>query len=114
MAGLCEGGNEPSGSLKAICNMLFNDAVSTTKLFSVNEIGDSEMVFGEMRPSIRHRLPDIYLTFGENLEKESNQMVVELQDIFLKGHRRTSGGTMLARCSGSELGVGSIPGWADR
>ncbi|KAJ4431759.1 hypothetical protein ANN_20364 [Periplaneta americana] len=58
MAGLCEGGNELSGSLKAIC-----------KLFSVDEIGDSEMVFGEMRPRIRHRLPGIHLTFGENLGK---------------------------------------------
>ncbi|KAJ4432033.1 hypothetical protein ANN_20647 [Periplaneta americana] len=26
---------------------LFNDAVSTTRLFSVDEIGDSEMIFGE-------------------------------------------------------------------
>ncbi|XP_069689916.1 uncharacterized protein [Periplaneta americana] len=45
-------------------NWLFNDAVSTTTLFSVNEIGDSEM-----RPRIRHRSPGIHLTFGENLGK---------------------------------------------
>ncbi|KAJ4435166.1 hypothetical protein ANN_23742 [Periplaneta americana] len=32
------------------CSWLFNDAVSTTRLFSVDEIGDSEMRFGEMRP----------------------------------------------------------------
>ncbi|KAJ4430392.1 hypothetical protein ANN_22608 [Periplaneta americana] len=48
---------------------LFKDAVSTMMLFSVDEIGDSEMVFGEMRPRIRHRLPGIYLTVGENLGK---------------------------------------------
>ncbi|KAJ4427675.1 hypothetical protein ANN_25324 [Periplaneta americana] len=48
---------------------LFNDAVSTSKLFSVDEIGDSEMIFGELRPSIRHRLPDIHLTVRENLGK---------------------------------------------
>ncbi|KAJ4434479.1 hypothetical protein ANN_23041 [Periplaneta americana] len=48
---------------------LFNDAVSTTRLFSVDEIGDSEMVFGQMRPRIRRRLPDIHLTVGENLAK---------------------------------------------
>ncbi|KAJ4433585.1 hypothetical protein ANN_15895 [Periplaneta americana] len=33
--------------------------------FSVDGIGDSKMVFGEMRPRIRHRLPDICLTVGE-------------------------------------------------
>ncbi|KAJ4450117.1 hypothetical protein ANN_01524 [Periplaneta americana] len=32
------------------------------RLFSVDEIGDSEMIFGEMRPKIRHRLPGIHLT----------------------------------------------------
>ncbi|KAJ4440185.1 hypothetical protein ANN_08323 [Periplaneta americana] len=48
---------------------LFNDAVSTTRLFSVGEIGDSEMVFGEMRPRIRHRLPGIHLTVGKTSEK---------------------------------------------
>ncbi|KAJ4440251.1 hypothetical protein ANN_08390 [Periplaneta americana] len=110
MAGLCEGGNEPSGSLKAICKLfflyeeipaadpaeevemytdktfvtisyannetesatrfaLFNDAVSTTRLFSVDGIGDSEMLFGEMRPRIRHRLPDMCLMVAENLGK---------------------------------------------
>ncbi|KAJ4433436.1 hypothetical protein ANN_15734 [Periplaneta americana] len=48
---------------------LFNDAVSTPRLFSVDEIGDSEMIFGEMRPRIRHRLPCIHITAGENLGK---------------------------------------------
>ncbi|KAJ4441203.1 hypothetical protein ANN_11054 [Periplaneta americana] len=48
---------------------LFNDAVPTTRLFSVDEIGDIEMVFGEMSPRIRHRLPGIHLTVGENLGK---------------------------------------------
>ncbi|KAJ4442515.1 hypothetical protein ANN_04102 [Periplaneta americana] len=48
---------------------LFNDAVSTTRLFSIDEIGDSEM-----RPRIRHRLPGIHLTVGENLGKKLNQI----------------------------------------
>ncbi|KAJ4450021.1 hypothetical protein ANN_01428 [Periplaneta americana] len=73
MAGLCEGGNEPPDSLKAICNWLFNDAVSTTRQFSVDEIGNSGMVFGDLRPRIRHRLPDIRITVGENLGKKRNQ-----------------------------------------
>ncbi|KAJ4446947.1 hypothetical protein ANN_13649 [Periplaneta americana] len=40
----------------------FNDAVSTTRLFNVDEIGDSEMVFGEMKPRSRYRLSGIHLT----------------------------------------------------
>ncbi|KAJ4425822.1 hypothetical protein ANN_27448 [Periplaneta americana] len=35
----------------------------------VDEIGDNEMVFGEKRPRIRHSLPGIHLTVGENLGK---------------------------------------------
>ncbi|KAJ4448158.1 hypothetical protein ANN_10171 [Periplaneta americana] len=35
----------------------------------VDVIGDSEMVFDEMRPRIRHSLPHIFLTVGENLGK---------------------------------------------
>ncbi|KAJ4444358.1 hypothetical protein ANN_06150 [Periplaneta americana] len=53
---------------------LFNDVVSTTKLFSVDGIGGSEMIFGEMRPRIRHRLPDIRHTIGESLGKKPNQL----------------------------------------
>ncbi|KAJ4429997.1 hypothetical protein ANN_22201 [Periplaneta americana] len=49
--------------------ILFNDAVSITRLFSVDEIGDSEMVFGEMKPRIRHRLPGIHFVVGENVGK---------------------------------------------
>ncbi|KAJ4432513.1 hypothetical protein ANN_21133 [Periplaneta americana] len=52
---------------------LFNDVVSTTGSFKVGGIGDSEMVFGEVRPRIRHRLPDIRLTVGETLGKKPNQ-----------------------------------------
>ncbi|KAJ4440944.1 hypothetical protein ANN_10793 [Periplaneta americana] len=48
---------------------LFNDAVSSTRLFSVDEIGDREMVFGEMRPRIRHGLPGIHLKVGKISEK---------------------------------------------
>ncbi|KAJ4435742.1 hypothetical protein ANN_18359 [Periplaneta americana] len=50
-------------------NWLFNDAVSTTRLFSVDEIGDSGMRFGEMRPRIRHGLPCVHITVGEYLGK---------------------------------------------
>ncbi|KAJ4432213.1 hypothetical protein ANN_20829 [Periplaneta americana] len=49
---------------------LFNDAVSTTRLFGIDWIGDSKMVFGEMRPRIRHRLPGIHLTVGEKTQPE--------------------------------------------
>ncbi|KAJ4442046.1 hypothetical protein ANN_11912 [Periplaneta americana] len=54
---------------------LFNDAVSTTRLFSVDGIGDSEMIFGEMRQRIRHRLPCIHITVGENLGKNPTRTV---------------------------------------
>ncbi|KAJ4434133.1 hypothetical protein ANN_16453 [Periplaneta americana] len=37
---------------------------------SVDEFGDSKTVFGEMRPSIRHRLFDVHLSVGENLGKK--------------------------------------------
>ncbi|KAJ4450947.1 hypothetical protein ANN_02382 [Periplaneta americana] len=43
-------------------NWLFMDASSTIRLFSVKEIRDSQMIFGEMRPIIRHRLSEILLT----------------------------------------------------
>ncbi|KAJ4433908.1 hypothetical protein ANN_16221 [Periplaneta americana] len=45
-------------------NWLFNDAVSTTRLFRVDDIDD-----GEMRPRIRHRLPRIHITVGGTSEK---------------------------------------------
>ncbi|KAJ4446677.1 hypothetical protein ANN_13374 [Periplaneta americana] len=60
MADLCEGGNEPSVSLKGI--------------FNVNGIGDSEMVFGEMKARIHHKLPDFRLTIGKTSEK-LNQVI---------------------------------------
>ncbi|KAJ4444881.1 hypothetical protein ANN_06678 [Periplaneta americana] len=59
MAGLCEGGNEPPGSLEAS---------------NVDGIGDDEMVFGEITPRIRHILPDIRLMFGKTSEKP-NQVI---------------------------------------
>ncbi|KAJ4443360.1 hypothetical protein ANN_05028 [Periplaneta americana] len=58
-----------SKRLNIFFTWLFNDAVSTTRLFSVDEIDDSEMIFGEMMPRIRHRLPDICLMVEENLGK---------------------------------------------
>ncbi|KAJ4433765.1 hypothetical protein ANN_16077 [Periplaneta americana] len=64
MAGLCEGGNEPSGSLKAIC-----------KLFSVDAICESGKIFGEMRTRIRHRLPDIRFTVRKIWKKNSTRLL---------------------------------------
>ncbi|KAJ4446928.1 hypothetical protein ANN_13629 [Periplaneta americana] len=60
------------------CGILFNDTVSTTRLFSVDGISDSEMVFSEMRPRIRHRLPDIRLRAGKNLGKNPTRHVLRL------------------------------------
>ncbi|KAJ4429395.1 hypothetical protein ANN_21552 [Periplaneta americana] len=51
------------------CELKTNDAASTTRLFSVDESGDIEMVFGDLRPSIRNRSPDICLTVVENSDK---------------------------------------------
>ncbi|KAJ4445802.1 hypothetical protein ANN_12487 [Periplaneta americana] len=59
-------------------NWLFNDAVSTTWVIWRREIGDSELVSGEMRPSIRHRLPDIHFQLGETSEK-TNQVISQAE-----------------------------------
>ncbi|KAJ4438184.1 hypothetical protein ANN_14123 [Periplaneta americana] len=48
----------------------------------VNEIGGSE-IFGEMRPRIRHRLPDIRLIVGENLGKHLTREVTRLPGILI-------------------------------
>ncbi|KAJ4430403.1 hypothetical protein ANN_22619 [Periplaneta americana] len=48
---------------------------------NVDEIGDSEMVFGEMRPRIRHRLPGIHLTVGENLGRNPNSSADERRNL---------------------------------
>ncbi|KAJ4452004.1 hypothetical protein ANN_03516 [Periplaneta americana] len=45
------------------------------------EIGDSEMIFGEMRPRIRHRLSDICLIVGENLGKNPTSDVIVGTDL---------------------------------
>lgn len=52
--------------------LLINDALSTTGFFSVDEVVDNEMVFGEMRLRIHYRLPDIRLTVAGNLGKNPN------------------------------------------
>ncbi|KAJ4434788.1 hypothetical protein ANN_23359 [Periplaneta americana] len=44
------------------------------RLFCIDGIDDSEMVFGEMKSGIRQRLHDIRLTVGENLGKKPNQV----------------------------------------
>ncbi|KAJ4436522.1 hypothetical protein ANN_16553 [Periplaneta americana] len=60
---------------------LFNNAVSTT---SVDGIGDGEMVFDEMKPKIRHRLPDIRLTVGENLRKNPTRTYIYALNIVMR------------------------------
>ncbi|KAJ4439170.1 hypothetical protein ANN_15127 [Periplaneta americana] len=50
-------------------DQVFQSNRKIIRLFSFDEIDDSEMVFGEERPRIRHRLPGIHLTVGENLGK---------------------------------------------
>ncbi|KAJ4429101.1 hypothetical protein ANN_26102 [Periplaneta americana] len=44
------------------------------RLFSVDGIDDSEMVYGEMRRRIRKRLSDIRLTIGETSEKINQEI----------------------------------------
>ncbi|KAJ4439647.1 hypothetical protein ANN_07775 [Periplaneta americana] len=65
---------EISTPVRVVMSWLFNNAVSTTRLFSVDEVGDSDMVFGEMKPRIRHRLPGIHLMVGENLGKNPTRV----------------------------------------
>ncbi|KAJ4440904.1 hypothetical protein ANN_10751 [Periplaneta americana] len=56
--------------VRAAINLrLFNDAVSTARLFNTHRIGGSDIVFGGTRQKIRHGLPDIRITVGENLGK---------------------------------------------
>ncbi|KAJ4444689.1 hypothetical protein ANN_06486 [Periplaneta americana] len=45
------------------------------RLFSVDGIGDSEMIFGEMRPRIRHRLPGVCLMVEENPGKTPTRLL---------------------------------------
>ncbi|KAJ4438949.1 hypothetical protein ANN_14903 [Periplaneta americana] len=71
-----------------ILRMLFNDVVSNISFFNVDGIGDNEMVFGEMRPRIRHRLPDISLTVGENLTKNPTRSLPSKET--LRGHSDSS------------------------
>ncbi|KAJ4438497.1 hypothetical protein ANN_14442 [Periplaneta americana] len=59
-------------SLPIVAPQVHHDAgddVSTTRLFSVDGINDSEMIFGEMRP----RIPIAYLTFALYLGKTSEK-----------------------------------------
>ncbi|KAJ4431399.1 hypothetical protein ANN_19996 [Periplaneta americana] len=52
-----------------------DSALNGILIFSVDGIGDIEMIFDEMRPKIRYILPYICITVGENLGKNltSNQ-----------------------------------------
>ncbi|KAJ4450402.1 hypothetical protein ANN_01826 [Periplaneta americana] len=79
-------GGDPGGCSLQFFTWLFNDAVSTTGLFSVDEIGDSE-IFGEMRPRIRHRLPDICLMVGKNLGKNPTSCAAQQLNASQSTHR---------------------------
>ncbi|KAJ4434846.1 hypothetical protein ANN_23417 [Periplaneta americana] len=58
-------------------NQPLNNAISTAGLFSVDGISDSEIIFGELRPRIRHTLPDIRLTVGEHLGKAPIRFILK-------------------------------------
>ncbi|KAJ4441586.1 hypothetical protein ANN_11442 [Periplaneta americana] len=80
------------------------NAVSTTRLFSVDDIGDSGMIFGEMRTRIRHRL----LAFTLRLEKTSEKTQPGIgPPEYLSRLRRVPADSEL------HSGVVSIPAWAD-
>ncbi|KAJ4426263.1 hypothetical protein ANN_27075 [Periplaneta americana] len=53
----------------------FNEDAVSTRLFSVDSIDDSEMVFCEMRSRICYELPDIRLIVGENVGKPTTRKV---------------------------------------
>ncbi|KAJ4446423.1 hypothetical protein ANN_13119 [Periplaneta americana] len=73
------------GRRHAVVQNLFNDAVSTTTSFSVDEIGD-----GKMRPRIRYRLPDIRLRVEENLGKNPTSSTVAGTDDTERSYRMQS------------------------
>ncbi|KAJ4441754.1 hypothetical protein ANN_11612 [Periplaneta americana] len=54
---------------KTILSWLFNDAISTTRLFSVDEIGDSEMIFGEISQEFAIDYLEFNLRLGKTSEK---------------------------------------------
>ncbi|KAJ4450284.1 hypothetical protein ANN_01704 [Periplaneta americana] len=58
---------------------LFNNVISTTRLFSVDEIGDNEMILDEMKLRIRERLSNIHFTVWKTYEKTipGNQLKLE-------------------------------------
>ncbi|KAJ4435034.1 hypothetical protein ANN_23607 [Periplaneta americana] len=66
------------GSVDVILDVCVKEVNSVMYMF-VDEIGDSEMVFGEMRPKIRHTLPGIRLTVRENLGKNPTQAGIVTQ-----------------------------------
>ncbi|KAJ4432293.1 hypothetical protein ANN_20911 [Periplaneta americana] len=62
----------------------------TVMLFSVDGIGDSEMVFGEMRLRIRHILPDIRLTVGENVGKNPIRKILKDREFTPEAPRKSA------------------------
>ncbi|KAJ4435086.1 hypothetical protein ANN_23661 [Periplaneta americana] len=67
-----------------------------TRLFSVDEIGDSEMIFGEMRPRFRQRLPCIHMTVRENLGKPNQHYHIGTSRLNID-RRKMSEGTEIRR-----------------
>ncbi|KAJ4444801.1 hypothetical protein ANN_06598 [Periplaneta americana] len=53
------------------------------KLFCIDGIDDSEIVFGEMRSGIRQRLHDIHLTVGENLGEKNRPRSCSIPEMVL-------------------------------
>ncbi|KAJ4441262.1 hypothetical protein ANN_11116 [Periplaneta americana] len=115
MAGLCEGGNEPSGSLKAIsCFIGYLTTAVSTQLFDIDEIDDSEAVFSQMRPKIHHRFID-YLKFTLRVERPSEKFN---QSLMLAGNEFQSLGRAIVKEDEYEEvrwdGIVSIVSWRER
>ncbi|KAJ4434381.1 hypothetical protein ANN_22941 [Periplaneta americana] len=62
----------------------YSASIPQMRLYSVEEIRDSEMVFGEMRPRIRYKIPGIHLMVEENLGKtKPDRKVNRVQTLLL-------------------------------
>ncbi|KAJ4429785.1 hypothetical protein ANN_21989 [Periplaneta americana] len=57
-----------------------NDVVSNTRFFCVNGIGDSEIVFGDMRTGNRHGLADIRPTVRKTLGKLNQRCITYVSE----------------------------------
>ncbi|KAJ4433050.1 hypothetical protein ANN_15307 [Periplaneta americana] len=98
------GGLEDVNSLPGQPGWLFNDSVSTTRLFSIGEIGASD-TFGAMRPKIRHRLLNIRFMVGENLGNNPIRRMRWAGHVARMGESRNAYRVLVGRSEGkSSLG----------